>query len=136
MKFPYAKINGKFQPIIPIDLRANELEVRTVALVDSGADASLFHADFAAELGIESIEEGEYMEFNGISGAPLRAYHHEIRLVVGGHEFADFGIAFSNDISPDSFNILGQADFFALFPVKFTYRKREINLMSSSKDAA
>ncbi len=40
----------------------------------------------------------------------------------------------AHDLSPDSFNILGQKDFFSLFPVKFTYKKREIHLMSASID--
>ncbi len=102
------------QPIIPIVLRRDDVECKTDALVDPGADASLFHAEYAAEIGIDNIEDGEPMPFHGISGAPLRAYRHVITLEVGGNVFPDFDIAFSRDLSPDSFNILGQADFFGL----------------------
>ena len=41
------------------------------------------------------------------------------------------GRRFSHDLSPDSFNILGQKDFFSLFPIKFTYNKKEIHLMTA-----
>ena len=40
----------------------------TTALVDSGATASIFHADFAEDLGIEDVESGEQLPFYGISG--------------------------------------------------------------------
>lgn len=48
MKFPYVKLAGHIKPIIPVVLRQNGKETKTEALVDSGADASLFHAEHAA----------------------------------------------------------------------------------------
>ncbi len=131
MKFPYVKIEGHYKPIIDLVLSRPGLSIRTSALVDSGADASLFHAAYARELAIENLEDGSEVSFFGISGAPLRAYAHEISIEVGGNRFGPLQIAFSHDLSPDSFNILGQKDFFSLFPVKFTYRKGEIHLMSA-----
>ena len=134
MKFPYAKIEGRYKPIIDLVLCRPGRFVRTDALVDSGADASLFHAAYAQELAIENLEDGPEVSFYGISGAPLRAYAHEVTIEVGGNRFGPVAIAFSHDLSHDSFNILGQKDFFSLFPVKFTYNKKEIHLMSASID--
>ena len=130
MKFSYVKIRGTLRPTIPLVLRRGDFSTSTDALVDSGADASLFHADYAADLGIETIEDGEEFPVFGISGAPLRAYRHEVTLEVGGNRFHNFPITFSRDLSPDSFNILGQSDFFALFPIKFTYTKQEVAFSS------
>jgi hypothetical protein len=134
MKFPYAKIEGHYKPIIDLVLHRDARFIRTDALVDSGADASLFHAAYPQELAIENLEDGPEVSFFGISGAPLRAYAHEVTIELGGNRFGPVQIAFSHDLSPDWFNILGQKDFFSLFPVKFTYNKQEIHLMSAGSD--
>ena len=131
MKFPYVKIRGLYHPIIPVTLYCNGRSSATDALVDSGANASIFHAAYAEDLGIDNVEDGSLVEFVGISGAPVRGYRHEVSLEVGGSSFANLSIAFSDDLSPDSFNILGQEEFFALFPIKFTFSKREITLMGA-----
>ena len=134
MKFPYANIDGLIRPIIPLVLHRGNLSTTTDALVDSGADRSIFHAEYANDIGIETIEDGAEAFFFGISGAPLKAFCHDVTLQVGGsgNLFHNFTIAFSHELSPDSFNILGQSDFFALFPIKFTYTKEEVNLMSGA----
>ena len=131
MKFPYVKIHGDYEPIIPLELCGNGRSISTDALVDSGADASLFHATYAEEIGIDDIKDGPQLPFYGISGAPVRGYVHDVEIEIGGNRFGPIGIAFSRDLSPDAFNILGQRDFFALFPVKFTYSKLEIKLSYS-----
>ena len=136
MKFPYVNIHDHFKPVIPVVLRLGDEHAKTEALVDSGADASLFHAEYAELLGIKKVTDGEHIEFFGISGAPARAYRHVVSLEVGGNQFYGLNIAFSPDLSPDTFNILGQEDFFALFPIKFNYAKQEIHLMTSSRDVA
>lgn len=130
MNFPYVQIRGLYHPIIPVTLYRNDHASPTDALVDSGANASIFHADYAEDIGIANIESGSPVEFVGISGAPVRGYRHEVTLDIGGHKFANLSIAFSHDLSPDSFNILGQEEFFALFPVKFTFSKLELTLMN------
>lgn len=131
MKFPYVKIHGQYYPIIPVTIRHDGFSSMTDALVDSGANASIFHAAYAEEIGIGNIQSGTPVDFVGISGAPVRGYRHEVAIEVGGNRFENFSIAFSHDLSPDSFNILGQEEFFVLFPIKFTFSKLEIVLMGT-----
>ena len=53
-------------------------------------------------------------------------------LEVGGNRFHDVIVAFSREMPDNAVNILGQEGFFGLFPVKFTLRKHEIELMAAS----
>jgi hypothetical protein len=130
MKFPYVKIHGILQPVIPITLHRDKEVSPTEALIDSGANASVFHRDYAVDLGIENLESGERMEFYGIKGTPLIGYAHEVSLEVDGKHFGTSKIAFSDELSPESFNILGQREFFALFSIMFSYSKLEVELMA------
>ena len=128
MKFRYLKTEGMHQPVIPVTLFKDGVHTATEALVDSGANASIFHAEYAEDLGL-TLTDGDPVSFIGIVGPPLRAYRHELTVEIGGNRF-DLPIALSADMSIDGFNILGQLDFFALFPIKFTFEKKEIHLMS------
>jgi hypothetical protein len=59
MKFPYYKIKeGVIRPIIEIELFCNDKKLRYFALIDSGADMNIFHAEIAVALGID-IEKGK-----------------------------------------------------------------------------
>ena len=136
MKFPYARLGSTAMPIIPVTLRHGELLVVTEALVDSGAASSIFDAQFAAILGIHDLEEnGREIVFEGVSGHRLVGYSHEVTIEVGGHAFAPMPIAFSHEMPDNAVNILGQQGFFDLFPIKFTYGKREIDLMIGGREA-
>jgi Aspartyl protease len=133
MKFPYARYRDYFMPIIPIRLRLGEIRMATEALVDSGAASSIFDAQFAEALGIEDLEQnGVRVEFEGVSGHRLIGYQHDVTLEVGGHSFPNVTIAFSHDMPDNATNILGQQGFFDICPIKFTYRKKEIEVMTAS----
>jgi len=130
MKFPYVNYGGYFTPTIPVTLSIGDRCIVTEALVDSGAASCIFDAQFAEALGIDDIEEdGKPAEFQGISGDILRGYRHEVTLEVGGRKFHDIEIAFSRDMPDNVVNILGQEGFFAICPIKFTYSKKEIDIM-------
>lgn len=132
MKFPYVIAWGFFMPLIPVRLRRGDSSVQAEALVDSGAASCIFNAQFAAALGIANVEEGAKVQFQGISGNPLDGYLHSVTLEIGGNRFHNVEIAFSRAMPDNAANILGQEGFFDLFPVKFTRRKREIELMAST----
>jgi hypothetical protein len=71
--------------------------------------------------------------FEGVSGHQLIAYRHEVTIEVGGHCYARMPIAFSTGMPDNAVNILGQQGFFDLFPIKFTFSKREIDLMNEGR---
>ena len=52
-KFSYAKSGILYRPIIPITLKFNKVEFQYLALIDSGADFNIFHADIAKILKID-----------------------------------------------------------------------------------
>jgi hypothetical protein len=130
MKFPYARYQTYHMPIIPVTLSRGDFCIVTEALIDSGAASCIFDAQFASALGITELDDGDPIEFEGVSGHRLIGYRHAITLEVGGNRFANVTIAFSEDMPDNAVNILGQQGFFDLFPIKFIYRKKEIELMS------
>lgn len=133
MKFPYARYQQYYMPIIPVTVSRGDRCIVTEALVDSGAASSIFDAQFAAALGIASLEEnGIEVEFEGVSGHRLVGYQHDVTLEVGGIKFPNVSIAFSRHMPENAVNILGQQGFFEICPIKFTYRVKEIDIMTGS----
>lgn len=79
------------------------------ALIDSGADASLFHADVARDLLID-VESGRRQQLFGASGHPLTAYFHTVDLqIIGSPEVMTLEVGFTDDMPLTA--LLGQADF-------------------------
>jgi hypothetical protein len=133
MKFPYARIRHSYMPVIPVTLVRGDRWIATEALADSGAASSIFDAQFADALGIgELAENGIEVVFEGVSGHTLIGYQHDVSLEVGGQRLPNVTIAFSRQMPDNAVNILGQQGFFELFPIKFTYRLKEIDLMTGS----
>ena len=129
MKFPYVQIGDSLMPVIPVTLTKGEHSIAVEALVDSGASKCIFDAQFAKKLGINDVEAGRRELFYGIAGDPVIGYFHKVTLEIGGNPFPEVDIAFSFEIPDDAVNILGQQGFFELCPIKFTYAKKEIDVM-------
>ena len=122
------------RPVIPMRLIKGEKDVRYHAIIDSGADLCIFHAQIGEVLGL-TIESGKLLKFNGISGEQLTAYFHDIEIEVGGHRF-DCYAGFSRDIENMPYGLLGQVGFFDLFNVIFDYKKgrTELKLKNNIKN--
>jgi hypothetical protein len=129
MKFPYARFGSYYMPVIPITLSRGDRVIVTEALVDSGAAGCLFDAQFAPLLGIDRMEDGVEVHFEGASGHRLVGYRHSVTLEVGGHRFPKVPISFSSHMPDNAVNILGQQGFFDLCPILFTLQKKEIDIM-------
>ena len=54
MKFPYQFFRGFYYPIIPVVIAKNNKEVKTSAIVDSGATISIFSSNVAVPLGLDT----------------------------------------------------------------------------------
>ncbi len=78
MKFNYLKFpstpnepfpNRKYalRPVLPVLIKNNGQKINYGAIIDSGADHSVFHSEIGKLLGIE-IEKGKKMIFWGTSG--------------------------------------------------------------------
>ena len=91
MRFPYLKqpysLNPSApwvsRPFIPVTLSSSDRQVTVYALVDSGADITLFHSSLAKGLGID-LEAGRQSRAYGISGRDIDVYFHRVKLQVAG----------------------------------------------------
>jgi hypothetical protein len=129
--FPYIDTDtGSFaRPIIPITLRNKHTVTETYGLVDSGSDLTIFHADFAAVLGVR-LENLETIRFSGIKkGSDASATGYISPLEIGIEEtFFKTIVLFSFDIPSSAFGILGQTGIFDIFTILFDKANKQLTL--------
>lgn len=121
MKFPYVKYNGRYLPIVPIEIKGKEDWVVFDAYVDSGAGYSIFHTDVAGILGID-IEEGKESFVVVGDGSKIKVYIHDLEVRLADKEFRAV-IGFSHRLGI-GFNVLGQEDIFDKFIICFDRKER------------
>lgn len=126
--FNYLKTGLWYRPIIPVTLKCNKIEFNYLALIDSGADFNIFHADIAKILKIDLSRLKNPVNFSGINGKGI-GYFTTIDIGVGNN-FINTPVIFSNDISENGYGILGQQGFFNKYKIEFDYLNRKINLTS------
>lgn len=115
------------KPIVPIKILYQDRAVQYAALIDSGADFCIFDAQIGEALGLD-VRSGTRAKFGGIqSGGPAEAFLHQLALEIGGRRF-NATVAFSYEIAPYGYAILGQKGFFDFFIVKFDLVKEEIEI--------
>ncbi len=128
-RFKYAKFGPYYRPVIQIILRHNGKEFKYLALIDSGADLNIFHANLASILDI-NITKLKTHSFEGIKKeASALGYLSVIEIGID-NIFFDTPVIFSNDISDNGYGILGQQGFFDHFRVKMDYQGKDIELKS------
>ena len=132
MRFPYRHFQDKnnpeeviIKPMIEIRLSHGNKGLKLLALIDSGADACLFHESVAETLEID-YKQGPAKEFSGISGSQnkVTAYFHMVHLTVLGLSSIDLMAGFTESDGVGA--LLGQAGFFAGSDITF---QRSMNLM-------
>ena len=124
MKFRYVKIptgdpKRKWisRPMLPLVIHYGTHSTAVSALIDSGADRSLFHASIADEIGIPR-EAGEKETFSGIEGGEIPARLHKVKIEIMGMEGRAEIIVGLVD-APGVSAILGQDGFFDQYRIKF-----------------
>lgn len=116
-----------YKPIIPLRLvnPKNNKGIKVDALIDSGADATVFAAVFGRDIGIK-VKNGEKAQLSGLSGKVINVYFHEIVLEVGGNKVKSFvGFTYAKGVAA----ILGQIGFFDKFKVGFDQAKGIIEVI-------
>lgn len=127
-KFNYVKTGIWYRPIIPITLKFNRIEFQYLALLDSGADFNIFHADIAKILKIDLSKMKNSVKFSGIKqGAEGKGNFVSIDVGIND-QFKNTPVVFSSDISENGYGILGQQGFFNNYKISFDYKSREIQL--------
>jgi hypothetical protein len=107
------------QPIVPVLLRVGDAEVSMLATLDSGADACLFHSDYAEALGLD-IYTGRATPVSGISGGTMMPWTHDVELEVGGIALGMVPVDFSADMGDDfTDQLVGRTGVFERLRVGF-----------------
>ena len=138
MQFPYEKYpadpNKAFpekksvlRPVIPIGIIGDSGKIYNyAALIDSGADHNIFHAEIGELIGLD-IKSGKPLDFWGVTGEKQKAFFHHIEIVIGGHRHKIY-CGFVYDFKNLAYGILGQDDFFKLYAILFDLPKEKIEL--------
>jgi len=124
MEFPYLYRKNQLYPIIPIKVGKGKLILKTEALLDSGANISVFSADIADYFGIK-LTKGRQIYLQGIGGR-IVGYIHKLKIIVADVSFM-CPIVFSAELIT-SFNIIGRAGFFSKFLIIFNEAKGKLIL--------
>lgn len=113
------------RPIIPLSIIIGGKRLRYEALIDSGADYTIFPAALGLLAGL-NIKEGKKESIMGVSGSTMTVYFHHILVNVGGYEIKVYS-GFAEAMNQDP-GILGQSGFFNKFQVSFDLKKKEVEI--------
>lgn len=124
MVFPYQKTDNRYFPVIKIALIHKNTKLTIEALVDSGANISIFGADVAESLSV-NIESGKEVYLSGVGGRIL-GYLHTVKFEINQTVF-EAKVIFSREFLV-SFNLIGREDIFDKFTICFNERRKEVEL--------
>ena len=110
-------------PVVAVRISAGHGALDTLALLDSGAEFSLFDGVHADALGLR-LQDGQPMSFWGLAGGQVLAYIHDVKLEIENYRF-HCPVAFSE--SHLGRNVIGR-NFFDLVQVGFREHQGEIYL--------
>src|SRR5438105_14638932 len=113
------------RPYIPVTLRHDSITLEPIlALVDSGADFSIFDAELSYLLDID-LTKLKTIDLAGING---KAEGYVAHMEIGIEDrFISIPLVFSFDFSPQGFGgIVGQLGFFDSFLVEFDRANKSI----------
>ena len=124
IKFPYSYRKQQLFPIIPVTVSIESYDISTDALLDSGANISVFRQEIAECLGLQ-IESGEEILLHGLGGRVM-GYIHEVTMEVEQISFP-CKVVFSSELTV-GINLIGRQDFFEKFKVTFNENSKEVIL--------
>ncbi len=128
LSFSYQKHEGRLYPSLSIELAHLDKTIFAEALVDSGADFSLFRADYTDYLGIP-LERGKKVVLKGVGGDVV-CYGHVLTVRFAGRVF-EWQVYFSRQFR-FPLNLLGRLSFFEPFDVIFRERTKKLLLADAS----
>ena len=126
MEFPYLKdAQGRYAPIVYLQVWTGNRWLYLQAYVDSGASWSVFHVDVAQLLGI-NLKKAKRRYVTLGNGSVLPIYLEHIRVRFAGTEFSV--PAGFTDALRMGFNLMGRAGFFDRFTMCFNDRARVLTV--------
>lgn len=121
VQVPYSRFRGEHYPLLPVTLNGT---LRTLALLDSGANYSLFTPEVAHGLGLD-LKKGKKLQIGSIRGS-LPVYMHNIRLEFANRTFT-CKIGFTETKTAE-INILGRDNFFRQYRITFDDKAHTLTL--------
>jgi hypothetical protein len=108
------------RPLIPVTLSAGRKSARLLALIDSGADNTIFSKQVAEMLGLD-LRRAPADSFCGTSGHEQPARHRKMAVQVGAVSYQTL-VGFT-ELPCEVAGILGQDGFFDQFVVTLDQRR-------------
>ena len=128
MIFPYWEElrddEPRFLPLIPVTLHHATATTDTYALVDSGAEHSIFGFDMADELGFD-LSNRQDVTIVGVGDNRTPGKATVVEYQIGQYRWTA-PVIFSSAVNERP--LLGQAGFFAFFTVTFRHARRDIEI--------
>ncbi len=117
------------RPIISIKVKGPSRTIKYEVLVDSGADACIFHAELGELLGID-VENGRSGTLSGISGKEAQYFLHDVEVQLGKFK-TKIEVGFFSGISTHSapYGVVGHKNFFEFFKITFDTKKENLKLV-------
>jgi len=121
-----------WKPVVAVRISAGQRYQDTAALVDSGADYSIFDAEFADALGL-GLTEGRPISLIGLDGKDHIGYLHRVAIRILGDAAETLPVVkaeviFRQNHPSEVGNILGRHDFFRALKVGFHEPKQKVYL--------
>lgn len=128
MKFKYRPQHRsgeiRYLPLIPVELHGSQRHLRVRAILDSGAEHTVFSKQVAQHLGI-GLSDNRTVMLQTISGV-VPGILAAAELQVGAYRWTTEAI-FADGLAADA-GLLGQLGFFQFFTVTFAYSRGDITI--------
>lgn len=128
-RFPYKKIRGIYQPIIPIGIQFDSRWLPLEVYIDSGAEYTVIEARIADSLDF-NFRQGKRIYLKVGNGSFITVYLNRLNLQLG-KTCLPCHIGFSDQLNVN-YNILGKIDIFEKFKICFSQSKRVITFENNS----
>jgi hypothetical protein len=130
MRFPYKRYGPVLRPVVSVTICDPDTSKEFIcqALVDSGAEISVFGYEVAEALGIDTTQKKD-REYFGIGGLQVECVTHAVHFQLGGWSHkANARFMLKKDDRKLPYGILGQNGFFQYFKITFDRFKEEFEI--------
>jgi predicted aspartyl protease len=122
-RFPYKKIRGIYQPLIPIGVQFDSLWLPLEVYIDSGAEYTVIEARIAHSVGF-NYRQGKRIYLKVGNGSLMTVYLNRLNIQLGKN-CLPCDVGFSEQLNVN-YNILGKVDIFEQFKICFSQSNRVI----------
>jgi len=117
-----------YRPIVSATVTAsNGNAVRSLVLLDSGADACLFSMEMANQLSLDISQLPNFLT-GGVGSTSNVTYYDTVTVDLGDGVRFEAYAAFTRGLDQVGLGLLGQSGFFEQFRVQFDHRRKTFSI--------